>query len=384
VYPHQAERLAGARAQVGADVLVAASPANVAYVTGYWSLTRMVYPATEMYAVLAPAGIALVVPAIDVAAVLASDADVAHVACYGEFHVDGDAAAVRAVLARAAADPAQALAQALDLLGVRAGTLGLDDARLPAAAVASIEQRLRGFAVRSCSEALARARVVKSPYEIECLQGALRIAEEATLAVLEALHPGVTEREAVAVFEGEIARRGAEPYCTIIAVGPNGAVPAPLPSARAVRMGDVIRIDLGCVFKGYRSDVARTAVMGEPRPHDEARYEAIHAGLQAGLDAIAPGVEGGAVFDAVVAATRTSGLPEYRRHHVGHGIGLETAESPWLKPGGPALEPGMVVRVEAPYYCLGDAGMNVKDTVLVTQKGGLVLNRSHRGLVVLD
>jgi Xaa-Pro aminopeptidase len=384
VYPHQQERLAEAREKVGADVLVASSPANVAYMTGYWSLSRAVYPTTAIYAVLAPAGIALVVPAIDVAHVMAADVDVAHVACYGEFHVDGDAAAVRAVLSRATADPAHALASALDALGVRAGTLGLDDAPLPAAAAAALAQRLRGFAVRSCSEALASARVVKSPYEIECLQSALHIAEEATLAVLDALHPGVTEREAVAVYASEIARRGAEAYCTIIAVGPNAAVPAPFPSARAVRMGDVIRIDLGCVFKGYKSDLARTAVMGEPRGDAEARYEAIHAGLEAGIDAIAPGVDAGAVFDALVKATRSSGLPEYRRHHVGHGIGLEVAESPWLSPGGPVLEPGMVVRVEAPYYALGDSGMNVKDTVLVTQKGGLVMNRSHRGLVVLD
>lgn len=384
MYPHQAERLAAACDRVGADVLVAASAANVAYVTGHWSLSRAVYPATEMYGVFAPTGVALVVPAIDVPAVIASGLDVQHVAAYGEFHVDGDAAAARAVLSRAAGDPAQALANALDALGVSAGTLGLDDAPMPGVAAAAVAQRLHGFAVRSCSEALATARVVKSPYEIECLQSALRIAEEATLAVLDALHPGVTEREAAAVYENEIARRGAEAYCTIIAVGPNAAVPAPYPSPRAVRMGDVIRIDLGCVFKGYKSDLARTAVMGEPRRDDEARYEAIHAGLEAGIDAIAPGVDPGAVFDAVIQAARKSGLPEYRRHHVGHGIGLEAAESPWLSPGGAVLEPGMVIRVEAPYYALGDVGMNVKDTVLVTQKGGVVMNRSHRGLVVLD
>src|SRR5687767_12083358 len=145
--------------------------------TGYWSLSRAVYPATEVYAVLAPAGVALVVPAIDVAAVLASDVDVAHVACYGEFHVDGEASAVRAVLSRAATDPAHAIANALDALGVRVGTLGLDDAQLPAAAGAALAQRLRALTVRPASEALAQARVVKSPYEIESLQGALRIAE---------------------------------------------------------------------------------------------------------------------------------------------------------------------------------------------------------------
>lgn len=373
-----------AREQAGTDVLIAASPANVAYVTGYWSLSRAVYPGTEIYAVLAPKGIALVVPAIDVAAVMASDVDVAHVACYGEFHLDGEVARERAVLSRTAADPGRALARALDALGVSAGTVGLDDARLPATAVTILGESLRGFRVRSCSEALARARMVKSPYEIECLHTALRIAEEATLAVLDALHPGVTEREAVAVYESEIVRHGAQAYCTIIAMGPNAAVPAPFPSTRALRMGDVIRIDLGCVFKGYKSDLARTAVMGEPRPDDEACFEAIAAGLEAGIDAIGPGARAGAVFDAVVSATRSGGLPAYARHHVGHGIGLEAAELPWLSPVSASLEPGMVVRVEAPYYAVGTIGMNVKDTVLVTQKGGLVLNRSHRGLVLLD
>jgi Xaa-Pro aminopeptidase len=267
---------------------------------------------------------------------------------------------------------------------VRAGALGLDDAGLPAAAGAALAQRLRAFTLRSASEALGTARLVKSPYEIECLQNSLLIAEEATLVVLNALHPGVTEQEAAAVFESEIARRGAQAYCTIIAMGPNAAVPAPFPSSRALRMGDVVRIDLGCVYKGYRSDLARTAVMGEPRGDDEARYEAILAGLEAGIDTVAPGAAPGAVFDAVVNATRARGLPAYARHHVGHGIGLDPAERPWLAPGGPPLEPGMVVRVEVPYYALGETGMNVKDTVLVTQKGSLVMNRSHRGLVVLD
>jgi len=106
--------------------------------------------------------------------------------------------------------------------------------------------------------------------------------------------------------------------------------------------------------------------------------------VQAGLDAIRPGVDGGAVFEAAVAAVRAAGLPEFRRHHVGHGIGLEPAEAPWLRPGGERLEAGMVLRVEAPYYELGAFGVTVKETVLVTRSGASVINRSHRGLVVLD
>jgi Xaa-Pro dipeptidase len=90
------------------------------------------------------------------------------------------------------------------------------------------------------------------------------------------------------------------------------------------------------------------------------------------------------VFDTTIAAVRAAGLPAFDRHHVGHGIGLEAAEAPWLAPGGGALEMGMVLRVETPWYVVGEAGLNVKETVLITRTGAHVLNRSHRGLIVLD
>jgi Xaa-Pro aminopeptidase len=69
---------------------------------------------------------------------------------------------------------------------------------------------------------------------------------------------------------------------------------------------------------------------------------------------------------------------------VGHGIGLEPAEAPWLAPGGETLEAGMVVRVETPFYELGTGAVHVKETALVTRNGAAVMNRSNRGLVVLD
>ena len=88
MYPHQAERLQGALERQRLDALIAASPANVAYVTGFSSLARRVYPMLETYAVVTRDATALVVPTIDLLAVLESDVDVNHVACHGRFHLE--------------------------------------------------------------------------------------------------------------------------------------------------------------------------------------------------------------------------------------------------------------------------------------------------------
>ncbi|HEX9819090.1 MAG TPA: Xaa-Pro peptidase family protein [Methylomirabilota bacterium] len=407
MYPHQAERLTAALEGEGLDALVASSPANVAYVTGFWSLARAVQPATEIYAVAARAGAALVVPTIDALAVIDGDAQADHVVCHGRFSYDYGPASpppgasagpatvetaaggerarrLRAVAASSAATAEDALAAGLAALGLRAGRIGLDDAALPAARVAALGQRLAGHTLVSASEAFATARLVKSPYEIDCLQQALHLTEESLDAVLGLLRPGVTEREAATAFEHEATRRGVAPYRTIVAFGAGSAVPAPWPTERALRSGDFVRFDLGCVAKGYRSNVARMAVMGEPSARQQAVFDALHAGMEALLDALRPGVTGSQLFDTGVAAVRKAGLPGFERHHMGHAIGLEATEAPWLAPGGGALEMGMVVCPETPYYAAGEAGLTVTETALVTGTGAHPLNRSHRGLVVLD
>jgi Xaa-Pro aminopeptidase len=388
MYPHQTERLDGVLEAFGVDALVATSPADVAYLTGFWSLSRAVFDA-EVFAVYAKAGTALVIPTIDAPAFAAGDAAADHVACHGRFHVNlaerADEHARRAArLATAPTDSAaDGLARVLDALGLGKARVGLDDTGLLRPAADAIAARFAARRVTPAVGAVARARAVKSPYEIDCLAQALRIAEESIHAVLGELKPGTTEREAVALYEHAVTAQRATPYATTITFGENAALPAAYPSERALRTGELVRFDLGCIFKGYRGDVARMAVVGEPGEREQRAYDAVEAGVQAALDAIRPGVEGGAVFEAAVTAVRAAGLPEFRRHQVGHGIGLAPAEAPWLRPGGDTLEAGMVLRVETPYYELGGFGVSVKETVLVTRGGATVVNRSHRGLVIL-
>jgi Xaa-Pro aminopeptidase len=390
MYPHQHERLTEALERARLDALVAASPANVAYLTGFRSLARAVAPALETYAVVTRAGTALVVPTLDAPAVVEAGVEVGHLACHGRFHFDtaaahGDAAQrLGRLVAEPAATAADALAAVLAQLDVDGGRVGLDDAGLPAPRLAALRERLGAATLLPGSAALTAARVVKGPYEIDRLQRALHVAEEAVNVVLALLGAGVTEREAAEAFEREVIAQGATPYCTIVAFGAGAAIPAPWPSDRALRAGDFVRFDLGCVVDGYHSDVARMAVLGEPTRSQQAAFDALHAGLEAALHAVRPGAAGADALHAAIEAARRAGLPRFARHHVGHGIGLEPVEPPWLAPDGGALEMGTVLRVETPYYVVGESGLNVKETVLVTRTGAHALNRSHRGLVVLD
>ena len=199
------------------------------------------------------------------------------------------------------------------------------------------------------------------------------------------LKPGVSEREAVDLYEAEVRRRGATPCCPLITFGPQTALPAVPTSDRTLRRGDLVRLDVGCVRQGYHAEVTRTAVMGTPDARQEAVFDALARGVEAGIDAIRPGMTAGAAFTATLEAVRAGGLPGYRHDHLGYGIGLDGRETPMLHGGSSAtLDIGMVLTVEAPYYEHGWGGAQIKDTALVTRTGARVMNRSHRGLVVLD
>jgi Xaa-Pro aminopeptidase len=390
MYPHQRDRLTETLEREGLDALVGTTAANVFYVTGFRSLNHGIFR-TPQFAVWTPRGTALVVPAVDVPHIMDEGIAVDHIAGFGGFvcsYADPLGPAEQRIRERTeprAPSPGHALAAALDALGVRGGRLGLDEGNLAPAVGEHLTKHLAGFTIVPAASALLDARRVKSPYEIECLARALGIAEEAVNAVVQMLEPGVTEREAAATYHAEVLRREADLYPSSIAFGERTWIALPPPTDRALKRGDLVKIDVGAIFKGYYASVARTAVMGEPSPRQEAAAEAVQAGLGAGVDAAKPGATAGEIYETVMTATRAAGLAHFSRGHVGHAIGLEPYERPKLDAGkATRLEAGEVLRIEVPHLEVGWGGVAFRDTVLVTTVGGRVLNRSARGLIVLD
>ena len=390
MYPHQIDRLTATLEREGLQAFIATSAENVFYMTGFRSLNHAIFRA-QQFAVWTKQGTALVVPAVDVPHLMSEGVEVGHVGAFGGFvcsYAEGlgpDERKIRERTEPRAASPGHALATALEAVGVRDGRVGLDESNLTPAAWERLGARLAGYTVVPAAAALLTARRVKSPYEIECLGRALGIAEEALNAVLQMLEPGVTERAAATVYQAAVLERDASCTPSSISFGERTWISLAPPTARALKPGELARFDVGAIFKGYWASVARTAVMGEPSPRQLAAAEAVQAGLEAGIDAVKPGATAGHVYDAVMTATRTAGLPDFQRGHVGHAIGLEPYERPKLDAGnGTVLEAGEVLRIEVPHLEVGWAGVALRDTVLVTTTGSRVLNRSARGLVVLD
>ena len=362
MYPHQAERLTLAREAAGATALVATTAENVRYVTGFVPPPA---PDPRFLAVVAAQKTALVAPEGEAP----RDAGVDVVVTYGA----GGYAAIAA-----------ALAKALARVAVAHGTVGVDEGDLSPADWRALTDPLAGTVVPAAAH-FGGARSVKSPYELDRLVHALAITEEALNAVLQTLAAGVTEREAAAAFAREVERRGGTGPHAAITVGERTALAAARASERALRAGELIRFDVGCMLDGYHGAAARTAVLGEPDPRLTRVSDALYAGQEAAVRAVAPRAAAAHVFAVAMVAVRTAGLPAYQRHHVGHGIGLDREETPKLAPGrSPALEAGMVLRVQTPYYEPGWGGVSGDTTVLVTASDARVLNRSHRGLILLD
>jgi Xaa-Pro aminopeptidase len=382
-------------ADAGVDVVVATTYENVYYCSGYEGFVQRVTPATQVYAVLAADALddpTLVAPLGDLDKQAQFPATLASIRPYGGRMVietsggelDEEAARYAPLAALDPADsPATALLDVLAALPAGA-RIALDERGLAPAVRDAVLARF-GDRIVAGASVLDTIRMVKTEEEIRRLEAAALAIESSYEAAIEAAVEGVSEAELQSVFDRNTIAIGSRPHFTVLAFGERGALPNAVPTDwRKLRPGDAIRFDIGCKTEQYSSDIARTAVYGEPSEKLARYYDAILAGEQAAIDVMRPGVPAKDVFAAAVEATREAGIPHYRRHHVGHGIGLDTYDAPMLNDTTETpLEPGMVFEVETPYYELGFAGLQVEDTVVITEDGCRVLTRSTRELRVI-
>jgi Xaa-Pro aminopeptidase len=277
----------------------------------------------------------------------------------------------------------ESLAAACGRLGV--GRLGFESAGVTHKTFRELEEAVEAELV-PLEEVVERLRWAKDPEEIANIERAQEITDDAFDRLVSKLHEGITEEEAG--FELEVAMRelGAERvgFDTIVAFGENAAEPHHHPTERALRRGDLVKLDFGCVVEGYHSDMTRTVAFGDP-PDELARvYDVVRRAQETGIAAVRAGVEGGTPDEAARAIIRDEGYGERFGHSLGHGVGLEIHEGPTLRARSDDVLPeGAVVTVEPGVYLPGLGGVRIEDTVVVTSDGCRPFPRTAKDLVVL-
>ncbi|HEX2088953.1 MAG TPA: aminopeptidase P family protein [Actinomycetota bacterium] len=231
-----------------------------------------------------------------------------------------------------------------------------------------------------------RLRWVKDREEIDRLNQAQALADDAFDLITHKLVEGMTERDAAFELDMSLRRAGAEnvAFETIMAFGESAAEPHHHPSDRPLQRGDIVKMDFGCVVDGYHSDMTRTFSFGDPPAQLREVYDVVRVAQQAGIGAVAAGVSGADADEASRSVIRDAGYGDKFTHSLGHGVGLEIHEGPTLRAGGKDVVPeGAVVTVEPGIYLEGLGGVRIEDMVEVRSDGCRVIPRTPKELIVL-
>ncbi|WP_042353768.1 M24 family metallopeptidase [Bacillus rubiinfantis] len=229
-------------------------------------------------------------------------------------------------------------------------------------------------------------RMVKDKDEISKMRTAAEIADDAFLSILNYIHPGVTELEVANELELQMRKRGASSsaFDMIIASGVRSALPHGAPTSKVIETGDMVTLDFGAYYQGYRSDMTRTIAVGQPDEKLCGIYTIVHEALERQVTGIKPGISGRDA-DALSRDFITQmGFGEKYGHGSGHGVGLDIHESPFMSTRcNDVITEGMVLTVEPGIYIPKLGGVRIEDEILVRENSNEILTKSPKEFISL-
>ncbi len=270
-------------------------------------------------------------------------------------------------------------------IGLLAGRLGIDQANL--SLIESLHHHLPDLELTDGDTVMQRARLIKSPEEIQIIEEACAIGDSVTQRALDETRPGRRELEIAGDAVQTLHYLGGEmPHVVtpFVASGEHMSPPHRIATDKVVRNGDLVFIDIGAMWNGYFADIGRTTIVGKPSKRQKEVYTAVYEGLMAGIAVMRPGKTNLDVANAVVAKVAEHGLQERLFSlFIGHGIGVGANEPPYIGetlPGATVydLQPNMVFAVEPLVWVpdvQGGGGVRIEDMVLVTEGDPRILSR---------
>jgi Xaa-Pro aminopeptidase len=221
-----------------------------------------------------------------------------------------------------------------------------------------------------------KLRAVKDDSEIALIAQACEITTRAFTNVVESIKVGQSEIAIRNTLEQQMREYGADDiaFASIVASGPNSAIPHHEPTDREIQSGDFLKIDFGAKVQGYHADCTRTVVVGRPASWQVDLHSAVSAAQEAGRNTIRSGITFTDVETAVNQSLNESGCRELFTHGLGHGVGLVIHEDPFFgRVGDAKIAPNTVITIEPGAYLRDKGGVRVEDTIVVNSDGYLNL-----------
>jgi Xaa-Pro dipeptidase len=277
-------------------------------------------------------------------------------------------------------NPIHVLGETLSDIGLDHGRFGIPE-EAPWGWINSLEKHLPEAVLVDVSKYLGYVRMIKTEREIELIEQACKITDEAMEEGLDQLHTGITEKELQKHMVTCMQERGGGNTFAGVLFSERAALPHGGSSERELQPGEFILVDMGCTVEGYWSDCTRTVMYGEASNRQKEIYDTVLAANRAALNRIIPGNTCESVDMAARRVIEEAGYGEYFIHRLGHGIGLEVHEHPYIvRNNKQELEQGMVFSDEPGIYIVDEIGVRVEDTVICTSEGGRCLTDFPREL----
>jgi len=234
----------------------------------------------------------------------------------------------------------------------------------------------------------AGCRMRKSPRELALMETAGEATRNAVRAAFSRLGEGMTPRQLSELIAAAHAQQGVRGGFALVGFGQTSAFPHGSSMTQQLRKGDIVLVDTGCSVEGYQSDLTRTIVFGPPSDRQRRVWEIVKKAQAAALAAARPGVAAEAVDRAARGVIEDAGFgPGYKffTHRLGHGIGLDGHEWPYIVRGNKLLlEPGMTFSDEPGIYIYGEFGVRLEDVMTITETGARLLTLQSQALDEAD
>ena len=234
-----------------------------------------------------------------------------------------------------------------------------------------------------CIEKIA---AVKDLSEIQKIKKAVEITDKVFTEILSFFKPGVREIDIAAEISYRHLKHGAsgDGFSAIVVSGDRSAIPHGKPSDKKFKNGELITIDMGCVYQGYHSDMTRTIALGRPKSEAKKIYQIVLSAQLRAIEAARDGIKTKEIDATARNYIKEKGYEKYFRHSLGHGIGLQIHEQPRLSVLSKAtLETGNVVTIEPGIYIPNFGGVRIEDDIVVTDGHCEILNTSPKELLIL-